>query len=102
MQCYSSLTVVILRMILIQSHQTSRAFSRGTQIITVWCFDTMPHGKQRIEIKPTFISIFSLNRHFPQFASVGTNNGLKSRLDMKDNRKYDLIANLNMKPFCGH
>ena len=72
MQCYSSLTVVILRMILIQSHQTSRAFSRGTQIITVWCFDTMPHGKQRIEIKPTFISIFSLNRHFPQFASMPT------------------------------
>ena len=29
---------------------------------------------------------------FPEFASIGTKNGLKSRLDMKDNKKYITIS----------
>ena len=41
----------------------------------------------------------------PEFASLDTNNSLKSRLDMKDNRKCIkyIIVNLDLEPlFRGH
>ena len=49
--------------------------------------------KLKLRVSITCILYYGINKHFPN-----TNNGLKSRLDMKDNE----IIHLDLRPFRGH
>ena len=55
-------------------------------------------GKNRVRVGPTiwrlllFLVLLSKQQTLPEFASLCTNNSLKSRLDMKDNKRYITIS----------
>ena len=48
--------------------------------------------KNKETIKVCSFGIRLMHRNFPEFASISTKNGLKLRLDMKDNGKCITIS----------
>ena len=58
-------------------------------------------GNNPLYLQLVLLCDMTCNIHH-EFTSSDTNNSLKSRLDMKDNRKcitnYNLVANLDLKP----